>query len=85
MFGGLAFMVNGHIASCATKSGDMMIRCAKDDWGAYCAEPGAHPMERGGKGMTGWVIIETDSVSEGSALDSWVERGKVFAAGQPPK
>jgi hypothetical protein len=85
MFGGLAFLVNGHIAAAASKSGDMMIRCSKEDWEAYCAEPGAHPMKRGGKGMTGWVIIEIDAVSEDPALDAWVRRGRDHAASQPPK
>lgn len=85
MFGGLAFMVNGHIASAAYKGGDMMIRCAKEDWQALLGEPGARAMERGGKGMSGWVIIDNDAVAEDDDLDRWVERGRDFASSQPPK
>lgn len=32
MFGGLGFLVNGHLAASAYRDGDLMIRCARDDW-----------------------------------------------------
>ncbi len=85
MFGGLGFIVNGHMATSAYKGGDLMIRCGKDDWPAFTAEAGARPMERGGKAMSGWVIIDAGAVDDDAELARWVHRGRDHASAQPPK
>ncbi len=85
MFGGLGFLVNGHLAASAYRGGDLMIRCGKDDWHAFCAEDGARPMTRKDEPVSGWVIIAAGAVTDDDALRLWVERGRDFAAAQPPK
>lgn len=85
MFGGLGFLVNGHLAASAYRGGDLMIRCGKDDWRDFCAEDGARPMTRKGAPVTGWVVIAPRVVTDDDALRLWVERGRDFAAAQPPK
>lgn len=85
MFGGLGFLINGHMAVSAYQGGDLLIRCAKQDWEAFRAEAGARPMDRGGKPVSGWVIIDSTVVEDDGALRKWVERGRDFAASQPPK
>lgn len=80
MFGGLGFLVNGRIGVSAYQGGDLMIRCAKDDWEAFCAEDRARPMTRKGEPVSGWVIISATAVLEDSALRLWVERGRDYAA-----
>ncbi len=85
MFGGLAFLVNGHLAASAYKDGDLMIRCGKDDWQPFLAEDGARPMTRKGEPVSGWVLIAASAVTDNDALRLWVERGRDYAATQPPK
>ncbi len=83
MFGGLAFLVNGHIAASAYRDGRLMITCAADDTAAFLAEPGAAPMVRGGRPMQGWVLIEAAAVADDAALARWVGRGLAHSAAQP--
>ncbi len=85
MFGGLGFLVNGHLAASAYRGGDLMIRCGKEDWEAFLAEDGARPMTRGREPVTGWVLIAASAVADDDALRFWVERGRDYAAAQPPK
>ncbi len=85
MFGGVGFTIHGHMATGCHKGGDLMIRCGKADWPVFCAEPGARAMERGGKGLSGWVIVDGDTVEGDEALALWVHRGRDHAASMPPK
>lgn len=85
LFGGLGFLVNGHLAASAYKGGDLMIRCGPADWSSFCAEPGARPMTRQGKPVSGWVIIDAQAVEQEAPLRKWIERGRDFAESQPPK
>ena len=79
MFGGLAFLVGGHMAIAASGKGGMMVRCAPDDTDALLAEPGAAPFEMRGKEMRGWLRVEAADVGP------WVDRGVAYASSLPPK
>lgn len=85
MFGAHGFFLGGNVAASAYKDGGLMIRCAHDDTAALTAEPGARPMERGGKPVRGWVLVSADAVADDTALARWVARGVAFAASQPAK
>lgn len=85
LFGGLGFSIGGHLATSAYKDGGLMIRCAKEDWAGFLTEPGARPMLRKDKPISGWVRIAADAVVGDAELAHWVGRGVDFAAGQPPK
>jgi TfoX/Sxy family transcriptional regulator of competence genes len=85
MFGGIGFMINGNMAAGAHNDGRLMIRAAHDDSVAFATEDGAALMQRGGKGMKGWVLVDSDAVTADGALEHWVGRGRDHAAGLPPK
>lgn len=85
MFGGIGWMVGGHMAAGAHSDGKLMIRCAKDDFVDYISEPGAGGMKRGSTLMTGWVLVEADAVADDAGLELWVGRGRDYAASLPPK
>ncbi|WP_260859482.1 hypothetical protein [Streptomyces cupreus] len=38
-----------------------------------------------GRPMRGWVVVDGAAVTEDEELGAWVERGRAFAAGLPPK
>ncbi len=85
MFGGIGWTVHGNMACGAHNDGRMMIRCGKDDFEGLCAEPGANPMIRGGKPMSGWVLIDAEVLDTEDAMDTWVGRGVAHARSMPPK
>jgi TfoX/Sxy family transcriptional regulator of competence genes len=85
MFGGFGFLVGGHLATSAYQDGGLMIRCSATDCSSFCAEPGARPMMRKNKQVSGWVLIAADHIVTDEDLRRWVSRGRDFASAQPPK
>lgn len=85
MFGGIGWMVGGHMATGAHMDGRLMIRCAKDDFVDYLSESGADGMKRGESYMSGWVLIDPEAVADDAGLERWVGRGRDYAASLPPK
>ena len=63
MFGGLAFLVGGHMAIAASGQGGLMVRCAPEDTDALLREPGARPFEMRGKEMRGWLRVDAEDVA----------------------
>ncbi len=85
MFGGIGWTIGGHMACGAHNDGQLMIRCAKEDMDALMAEPGCDAMRRGGKPMSGWLLVENATLADDTVLETWVGRGRDYAAGLPPK
>ena len=83
MFGGLAFMVNTHMA-CGIVKDDLMIRVGKDGYVA-ALERGAQKMDFGARPMRGMVIVPGSQVVDDSALGGWVVLAVEFAQSEPPK
>jgi hypothetical protein len=85
MFGGLAFLVGGHMAVAASGQGGLMLRCDPDETEALLAEPGAEEFEMRGKAMRGWLRVDAAAVADDEALATWVARGTAYARSLPPK
>jgi TfoX/Sxy family transcriptional regulator of competence genes len=86
MFGGLAFLLGGHMAVAASGQGGLMVRVPPDETGDLLAEPGASPMEMGGRGpMAGWLRVSAEAVTDEGSLGRWVERGIAYARSLPAK
>ena len=85
MFGGIGWMIRGNMAVGASSKGAMIVRCAREDFAEWTSLPGASPMKRGAKPMTGWVFVDAEAVATDDALDAWVARGRSFAEALPPK
>ena len=84
MFGGLAFMVDGHMA-CGVVGDDLMARVGKDDYEGALAEPHARPMDFTGRPLSGMVHVAAQGIEDDAALARWVERTTCFAATLPPR
>lgn len=84
MFGGLAFMVRGHMAVGILKE-DLVVRCAKSDDDALRARPHTRPMDFTGRPMKGWVYVAPEGTAEDAALETWVGLGVAHAESLPPK
>ncbi|HLJ88371.1 MAG TPA: TfoX/Sxy family protein [Candidatus Angelobacter sp.] len=84
MFGGLAFMVNGHMC-CGIVGSDLVVRTGPDGLEDALRQPHARPMNFTGRPMKGFVYVAPSGYRTESALWLWTERGLEFALRQPPK
>jgi TfoX/Sxy family transcriptional regulator of competence genes len=85
MFGGLAFLVHGHMCVSASHTGGLLARVdpAKSD--EALAGPHAATMEMGGRSMEGWIAVAPEGVESDGELTSWVERSLAYVGTLPPK
>lgn len=86
MFGGVAFLLAGHMAVAASSQGGLMVRIDPAEGERLLTEPGAEPMVMGGRpAMKGWLLVRGACLAEQPTLQAWVERGIRYAESLPPK
>lgn len=56
MFGGLAWLVDGHLL-CGARTGRMMLRAGREHEAEVLCLPGIEPMGSGPRAMSGWVWL----------------------------
>ena len=84
MFGGLGFMVDGHLTVAAT-SGGLMVRtdpAAGHEWldGSTVTQ-----VEMRERPMPGWLLVASEALADDVVLRTWVARGVAFVRALPPK
>lgn len=84
MFGGLAFMLGGHMC-CGVSGSDLMVRVGPEAYETALAQPGASPMDFTGRPLTGFVFVDGTAVAADGPLAEWVGRGIAFAGSLEPK
>ena len=85
MFGGLAFLVGGHIAAAASGKGGLMARVEPEQTAVLLALPDVAPFEMRGRPMDGWLRVAPAGVATREQLEPWVRRGLEHARSLPPK
>ncbi len=86
MFGGLAFLLNGHLSVSASGQGGLLVRVDQADSEALLDEPGVTLMQMGERApMAGWLRVAPEAIDDEAALERWVERGLDHARSLPPK
>ena len=85
MFGGLAFMVAGHMAVAASGQGGIMVRVDPLQTDELVAKPFCDRFEMRGRSMDGWLRVEPDGVKTKRQLERWVMRGVDYARTLPPR
>jgi hypothetical protein len=85
MFGGLAFLVDGHLAVAASGQGGLMVRVPPDDTVELLKCEHVEPMVMAGRETRGWLRVTADGVKTKRQLQSWVTRGVEFVRSLPPK
>jgi len=83
MFGGLAFMLDGHMF-CGVVKDTLMVRLGPEAADRALKQPHVRPMDFTGRPMTGMVFVEPAGL-EGSALQQWVRDAAGHARSLPPK
>jgi TfoX/Sxy family transcriptional regulator of competence genes len=83
MFGGLTFMLGGHMC-CGVHGEELIVRVHPDDEAAALRSAHARPMDFTARPMRGFVTVAPDGL-KGRALRAWVERAVAHAETQLPK
>jgi len=83
MFGGLAFMLNGHMVG-GIVGEELMLRLGAELAEEALGSPHVRPMDFTGRPMTGMVYVAPDGL-RGRALRTWVEKAAGHARSLPPK
>jgi TfoX/Sxy family transcriptional regulator of competence genes len=85
MFGGLAFLVGGHMAVAASGQGGIMVRADPAGSEGLVATTKAQFLEMRGRQMPGWLRVDADDVRTRRQLAKWVAIGTTYARSLPPK
>ena len=85
MFGGLAFLLGGHMAVAASGQGGLFVRVDPGQTDALLEQPHAGPMVMRGRETQGWLRVAAEGVADDEQLATWVRRGAAAARALPPK
>jgi TfoX/Sxy family transcriptional regulator of competence genes len=83
MFGGLAFLLDGHMF-CGVVKDTLMARLGPDAADNALDQPHVRPMDFTGRPMKGMVFIEPEGL-RGPALEQWVGAAAEYTRTLPPK
>jgi TfoX/Sxy family transcriptional regulator of competence genes len=84
MFGGVAFMVRGHM-SCGVVGSSLMVRIDPEHEGEFLQEPAVRPMDFTGRPMHGFLFVDPPGIVSAASLRKWVARATSHAEGRPEK
>ncbi len=84
MFGGLCFLLRGHMA-CGIVGATLMVRVGPEVYAAALREPHARVMDFTGRPLRGMVYVDPAGLASDDVLRAWVARGRDYAACLPPK
>ena len=84
MFGGLAFLLGGHMAVAASGQGGLLLRCDPMATDSLVDDPAAERFVMRGRAMAGWLRVDTAGLDD-AALARWIAVGVTHARSLPPK
>ena len=84
MFGGIAFLVGGHMV-CGVVGDDLMLRLGGEGADVALEEPHVRPMDFTGRPMSTMVFVEPKGVESEAALADWIERATAYVQTLPAK
>ncbi|MDU8913127.1 TfoX/Sxy family protein [Aestuariicoccus sp. MJ-SS9] len=84
MFGGLCFMLDGHMF-CGVHKDGAMYRVGKPREAQAMALPGARPMAFTGRPMKGFVEVASEDMGDDAARAEWLRLALENVASLPPK
>ena len=85
MFGGLAFLIGGHMAVAVSGQGGLMVRVPPEETATLLDRAHVSPMVMAGRETRGWLRVSDDGIKTKRQLQPWVARGAAYARGLPAK
>jgi hypothetical protein len=84
MFGGLGFLLRGHLCVGVWKS-SLVARLGAEQGEQALQEPHVRAFDITGRAMTGWVLVEPQGVADDDRLGEWVRRAARFIGTLPAR
>jgi TfoX/Sxy family transcriptional regulator of competence genes len=85
MFGGLAFLIRGHLAIAASGQGGALVRVDPEQTDRLVETTPAEIAVMRGRPMRGWLRVESADLRTKRQLEKWVKLASTFVASLPPK
>ena len=85
MFGGLAFLIRGHMAISASGQGGVLVHVDPGRSAGLVATTRATTAVMQGREMPGWLRVSPEDLASDDDLSRWVEIGIGHARSLPPK
>ena len=85
MFGGLAFLIRGHMAISASGQGGVLVHVDPGRSGDLMATTRATTAVMQGREMPGWLRVSPEDLASDDDLSRWVDIGVGHARSLPPK
>ncbi|MEE6177406.1 TfoX/Sxy family protein [Mycobacterium sp. 050134] len=85
MFGGLAFLIDGHMSVAVSGQGGLLVRVPPEDTEALLRRDHVAPMVMAGRETRGWIRVSVGGLRTRRQLQGWVTRGVGYARSLPPK
>lgn len=84
MFGGVTFMLRGHMC-CGVAKDNLVVRVHPEEYEQALAESHARLMDFTGRPLKGFVYVGPAGYQTDEALERWVGRAVHFVSSLPPK
>jgi TfoX/Sxy family transcriptional regulator of competence genes len=84
MFGGLAFMVDGHMA-CGVLGDDLVLRLGPAGAEDALERPDVRPMDFTGRPLKGYVYVAPAGIGDDVGLGDWLDQALAFVKALPAK
>jgi TfoX/Sxy family transcriptional regulator of competence genes len=84
MFGGLAFLVGGHMG-CGIVGDRLMVRVPPDSYEVALAQDHVQPMDFTGRPLRGFIYVQPDGLPDRPSLERWVREGVSYASSLPAR
>ena len=79
MFGGIVFMVRGHM-TVGLRNSLLMVRVGKELHDESLAQPHTSVMKHGEKEKEGFITVDADGYQTDADLKAWIERSLIYNA-----
>ncbi len=84
MFGGLAFLMHGHML-CGVLGEGLLVRLGPELGDAALDEPHTRVMDFTGRPMRSMIVVEPPGIAGDDELGGWLARARAFVETLPPK
>ena len=84
MFGGIGFLLNGHIVVGIWKD-SLIVRVGAAEYETALRTPYVREFDITGRPMTGWVLAGPQAIEDDLQLDAWIKLAIKFVKTLPPK
>ncbi|MDA8292434.1 MAG: TfoX/Sxy family protein [Actinomycetota bacterium] len=85
MFGGIGFLLSGHLAIAVSGNGGVLVRVDPSRSDELASEPGAARAVMRDRPLNGWLRVASEQLETRAALERWVGEGASYVRTLAPK